>query len=209
MVDQDQLELIVSQVLKQILQGPDKTQNSNSEPFLHEKGEAAPGKDAKEVVIGLGPAFGKNQRVTIVDLPHEKVLREVMAGIEEEGMHARLIRVLRTSDVGFIAHDAAKISGSGVGIGIQSKGTTVIHQKDLPPLSNLELFPLAPLLDEAIYRQIGRNAARYAKGDSPNPVSVQLDQTVLPIYQPKAVLMHNKETQLVKEKAGPLELSMG
>ena len=32
------------------------------------------------------------------------------------------------------------ISGSGVCIGIQSKGTTLIHQRDLQPLSNLELF---------------------------------------------------------------------
>ena len=42
-----------------------------------------------------------------------------------------------------IGSRAAKISGgSGVGIGIQSKGTTIIHQKDLPPLDNLELFPI-------------------------------------------------------------------
>ena len=67
-----------------------------------------------------------------------------MAGIEEEGVSVRIIRVLRTSDVAFMAHDAAQISGSGIGIGIQSKGTTVIHQKDLEPLNNLELFPQAP-----------------------------------------------------------------
>ncbi|VDR28276.1 Propanediol dehydratase medium subunit [Raoultella terrigena] len=40
----------------------------------------------------------------------------------------------------FMSWDAANLSGSGIGIGIQSKGTTVIHQRDLLPLSNLELF---------------------------------------------------------------------
>ncbi len=63
----------------------------------------------------------------------------------------------------FIAHDAAELSGSGIGIGIQSKGTTVIHQKDLPPLSNVELFSQAPLIDLPTYRAIGKNAAKYAK----------------------------------------------
>ena len=44
----------------------------------------------------------------------------------------------------------------GIGIGIQSKGTTVIHQRDLLPLSNLELFSQAPLLTLETYRQIGK-----------------------------------------------------
>ena len=52
-----------------------------------------------------------------------------------------MVKILDTSDVCFMALEAAKLSGSGIGIGIQSKGTTVIHQRDLYPLSNLELFP--------------------------------------------------------------------
>ena len=105
-----------------------------------DKGEARPGTRADEVVIALCPAFAKHQNKTIMNVPHSDVLREMIAGIEEEGLRARVVRVLRTSDVAFAAHDATKLSGSGIAIGIQSRGTTVIHQKDLPPLSNLELF---------------------------------------------------------------------
>ena len=36
-----------------------------------------------------------------------------MAGIEEEGLTPRVIRVLRTSDVSILANDGAKLSGSG------------------------------------------------------------------------------------------------
>ena len=79
-------------------------------------------------------------------------------------MVPRVIKVLRTSDVGFMGLDAAKLSGSGIAIGLQSKGTAVIHQKDLYPLSNLELFPQAPLMTLETYRKIGQNAARYVKG---------------------------------------------
>ena len=170
---------------------------------LSEGGEAAKGVAPDEVVIGLAPAFAYKQHKTIIDLPHDKVLREIIAGIEEEGMKWRIIKVYRTSDVSFIAHDAAEYSGSGIGIGIQSKGTTVIHQKDLPPLSNLELFSQAPLIDLDTYRKIGKNAAKYAKGEAPTPVPVRNDQMARPTYQALSALLHIKETELVDNNKRP------
>ena len=95
--------------------------------------KAEQGTDPKEIVIGVGAAFQTEIRSTICGIPLDKVLQNVQAGIEEEGMVSRVVKVLDTSDVGFMALQAAKLSGSGIGIGIQSKGTTVIHQKDLYP----------------------------------------------------------------------------
>ena len=120
-----------------------------------EAGAAGVGERVDEVVIGVGPAFDKFQHKTLIDMPHKAILKELIAGVEEEGLHARVVRILRTSDVSFMAWDAANLSGSGIGIGIQSKGTTVIHQRDLLPLSNLELFSQAPLLTS---RPTGRSA---------------------------------------------------
>ena len=170
---------------------------------LTEQGDAPEGVAPDEVVIGLAPAFGVYQTETIIHQPHDKVLREIIAGIEEEGMKWRVVRVYRTSDVCFIAHDAAEYSGSGVGIGIQSKGTTVIHQKDLPPLSNLELFSQAPLIEMDTFRQIGKNAAKYAKGEAPTPVPVRNDQMARPTYQAIAALLHIKETEHVDNDKRP------
>ena len=99
------------------------------------------------MVIAVPPAFGTVMTKTIIDIPHQQVLREIMAGIEEEGLKARLVKVYRTADVAFISHEAAKLSGSGIGIGVLSRGTSVIHQKDLKPLQNLELFSQSPLVD--------------------------------------------------------------
>ena len=175
---------------------------------LTETGEAQKGSAPDEVVIGLAPAFGTKQTKTIIDLPHDKVLREIIAGIEEEGMKWRIIKVYRTSDVSFIAHDAAEYSGSGIGIGIQSKGTTVIHQKDLPPLSNLELFSQAPLIDLDTYRKIGKNAAKYAKGEAPTPVPTKNDQMARPTYQALSALLHIKETELVDNNKKPQAVSV-
>lgn len=171
-------------------------------------GEAKVGTAADEVVIGFAPAFGIYQKESIIKVPHYKIIREMVAGIEEEGLKARFVRIIRTSDVSILANDAAKLSGSKVGIGIQSKGTTVIHQADLPPLSNLELFPQCPLIDLETYRAIGKNAAKYAKGEVPTPVPVKNDQMVRPRFQALAALLHIKETEHVVYQGKPRELQI-
>lgn len=175
---------------------------------IEEVGEAKKSNKSDEVVIAVAPAFGKFQTETITHIPHADVLKELMAGIEEEGLSPRVIRVLRTSDVSILANDGAKLSGSGIGIGIQSKGTAVIHQKDLFPLTNLELFPQAPLLQREHYRMIGKNAAKYAKGETPKPVPQMNDQMARPKYQAIAALLHIKETEHVVVNAKPVELKV-
>lgn len=198
------LRNIIEEVLKELNLGetpaaPTAPSVSPSAPgnlVIAEAGPAERGTDPREVVIALAPAFGGRLHETITGIPHDRVIRELTAGIEEEGMNYRFIRVFRTADVGFIAHEAAKLSGSGIGVGIQSRATTVIHQRDLPPLSNLELFSQAPLVDLETFRAIGKNAAKYAKGESPEPVPVRNDQMARPKYQAIAALLHIKETQL-------------
>ncbi len=191
-----------------VASGEQFTKDTPCKMTIKEVGPATQGTVPNEVVIGLAPAFGTQQTRTIVNIPHDRVLREVMAGIEEEGVSYRVIKVYHTSDVSFVAHTAAKLSGSGVGIGIQSKGTTVIHQKDLPPLANLELFPQAPLIDLETFRQIGKNAAKYAKGESPTPVPVKNDQMARPKYQAISALLHIKETELADRNKKPVALEI-
>lgn len=214
-IDEKLLKSVIEEVLKEMNFDNVPSSTKSTLPIeeangmeLKEVGELKQGKLPNEVVIGLAPAFGKYQTKTIIGLPHYQVLKEVIAGIEEEGLSYRIARNYRTSDVAFVAHDAAKLSGSGIGIGIQSKGTTVIHQKDLFPLSNLELFSQAPLIDLPTYRQIGKNAAKYAKGESPNPVPVRNDQMARPKYQAIAALLHIKETQHVEANKKPQEIKV-
>ncbi len=166
---------------------------------------AKQGTDPKEVVIGVGAAFQREIKKTINGLELALVLENLKAGIEEEGMMPRVIKILDTSDVCFMALEAAKLSGSGIGIGIQSKGTTVIHQKDLYPLSNLELFPQAPLMTLDTYRKIGHNAAKYVKGEQVAPVPSENDPMTRPKYQVKAALMHIAETEQLDPQLGSVE----
>lgn len=61
---------------------------------------ASKGTDPKEVVIGVGAAFQTEITKTMSGIPLEEVLRNICAGIEEEGMTSRVVKVLDTSDVG-------------------------------------------------------------------------------------------------------------
>lgn len=212
-------EVLVEEVVKEVLKrlSTEKADSAGKtatfkqegrELILEEIGPAQKGTKEDEVVIGISPAFGVKFHENIIGIPLADILREIMAGIAEEGLKARIIRVTHTADVAFIAHTAAKLSGSGVGIGIQSRGTTVIHHKDLQPLNNLELFPQCPVLTLDTYRAIGKNAALYAKGESPTPVPVMNDQMARPKFQAKAAVMHNFETQFVKPGSKPIELNV-
>ncbi|MFC3885609.1 propanediol/glycerol family dehydratase medium subunit [Bacillus songklensis] len=173
---------------------------------LTEIGPAAKGTNPGEVVVAVAPAFGKEMNKTIVKVDHAAVLREILSGIEEQGAVPRVIRSLRTADLAFMAHGAAQLSGSGISIGLQSRGTAVIHQRDLDPLSNLELFPQSPLITLDMYRAIGRNAAMYALGESPNPVPVLNDEMTRPKYQAAAALLYLKECQSLVPDQKPIEL---
>jgi len=175
---------------------------------LAERETAKKGTDPHEVVIAVGPAFGAAINQTIIHVNHAYVLREILAGIEEQGVKPRVIRSRSVADLAFMAHQAARLSGSGISIGLQSRGTAVIHQRDLDPLSNLELFPQSPLITLETYRAIGRNAAMYALGESPNPVPVVNDQMARPKYQAVAAILYLKECQSLVPDARPVELDV-
>lgn len=173
---------------------------------LREIGPAERGTRPEEVVIALSPAFGDPFTKTIVDVPHAEVIRQLLAGVEERGGAVRVIKVYKTADLAAIAHFGAKISGSGISVGVLSRGTTVLHQRDLARLSNLELFPQAPLLDAEVFRMIGANAAQYAQGQSPRPVPTRNDQMARPRWQAKAALLHLKEFECIDQDRAAVDV---
>ena len=172
---------------------------------LVEIGPAAKGA-GREVVLALGPAFGTALATTIGGLDHEDVLEAILTGVAAEGLIARLIRVYHSSDCAAIGYVGARLSGSGIGIGLQSRGTAVIHQKDLAPLNNLELFPQSPSLTLGTYEDIGRNAARYALGAPTVPVAVEIDNGARLRLIVKTALLHRRETDEVCLDRPPMEL---
>lgn len=167
--------------------------------------QASRSHNKQEVVIGVGPAFGTEITHTINGIPLTDVLAQLRAGIAARGLSSRVVQVFQSSDVSIIGKEAANLSGSGIGIGIQSKGTTMIHRSDLENLSNIELFPQAPLLTLQHYRNIGENAAQYAKGEPVIPITVENDPMVRAAFQVKAALMHRIETAKMDRSKASIE----
>jgi propanediol dehydratase large subunit len=181
--------------------------NEGSSP-VEETHVAMIGDRPDEVVIAVGPAFAGALRETINGLAHADVLRAVADGVREGGAEPRLVRVRRASDVAFVGHDGARLSGSGVAVGLQSKGTAVIHRADLQPLDNLELFGMSPLYTLDSYRAMGRNAAAYALGEAVGPVPTTLDNFARAKLIVRTTLLHARETAEVVPGAEPVELEL-
>jgi hypothetical protein len=179
---------------------------AGADAVVFEGDRASVGDDPVEVVVAVGPAFADTIRTTIADLDHGAVLEAVSEGIREAGGEPRIVRIRRVADVAFIAHDGAALSGSGVAIGVQSKGTAVIHRAELQPLDNLELFGMSPLYTLESYRAMGRNAAGYALGERVGPVPTQLDNFARAKLIVRTTLLHARETQAIVPGGEPVEL---
>lgn len=174
-------------------------------PRLAELGPARAG-NSREVIVAVGPAFGRVLTKTIGELDHEAVLAAILTGVAEQGLTARIVRVNHSSDCAEIGRIGAQLSGSGIGVGLQSRGTTIIHKRGLARLNNLELFPQSPSLTLETYRAIGRNAARYANGEATTPVPVQVDNWARLRLIVKTALLHRRETEEVSDRP-PVELA--
>ncbi|MES1151403.1 MAG: glycerol dehydratase reactivase beta/small subunit family protein [Dongia sp.] len=167
-------------------------------------GPAEPGTDPMEVVIGISPAFGLKLYQTTAGHSLAAVLRAMMDGIRAKGGKPRIVRFLHTADTSFLGLSAAGLAGSGVGIGIQAKGTAVIHQKGRLPHQNLELFSNAPITKLEHYRRFGENAATYAKGEMPDPVVVPTHGEAMGArFHAQTAIIYAIETSLTSEGAKP------
>jgi propanediol dehydratase large subunit len=171
--------------------------------------EAARGHDPREVVIGVSPAVGRDVWRCLSGLTVPEVLAELLAGLEEEGCAGRVVRFNDTVDLGRIGLAAARVAGSGIGIGLQGKGTALIHRRDLAPLANLELYSVAPAVTPELYRLLGANAARHAKGGTPDPVrNPYNDEAIEARYHTTVIALMALERAWVKPGAPPEELSL-
>jgi propanediol dehydratase large subunit len=170
---------------------------------------AVPGSDPRDVVIGVSPALGVDIWQCLSGLSVLDALREILAGLEEEGCNGRVVRFRDTVDLGRIGLAAARLSGSGVGIGLQGKGTALIHRRDLAPLANLELYSVAPSVTPELYRLLGANAARHAKGVTPDPArNPYSDEAIEARYHTTVIALMELERRRVEPGASPVELSL-
>ena len=172
-------------------------------------GSAAEGAGRADVVIGISPAFGLKLFQTTAGHRLSDVLGEILEAIRGRSLTPRIVRFRHTADTSFLGLSAARLAGSGIGIGLQAKGTAVIHQRGRLPHNNLELFSNAPITRLEHYRGLGANAAAYALGEMPEPVVVpQRGEAMGSRYHARVALIHAIETGLVEEGAAPEDIAV-
>ena len=172
-------------------------------------GPATIGSEPREVVIGISPAFGIKLFQTVAGHPLSAILRVLTEGIRSGGGTPRIVRLKHTADTSFLGLSAARLAGSGVGIGIQAKGTAVIHHKDRLPHNNLELFSNSPITSLEHYHRMGLNAAAYARGDMPDPVVVPTRGEAMGArFHARVSLIYAIETEMTVEGAAPEEIEI-
>ena len=172
-------------------------------------GKAISGDNKKEVVIGISPAFGLNLFQTTAGHRLSEVLRVMTSAIVARGLKARIVRMHHTADTSFLGLSAAKLSGSGIGIGIQAKGTAVIHSASRLPHNNLELFSNAPITKLEHYKTFAANAAAYALGERPEPVVVPTrGEAMGSRYHARVALIYAIETGLTQDNAAADEIEI-
>ncbi|SDN57734.1 glycerol dehydratase reactivase beta/small subunit family protein [Geodermatophilus sp. DSM 45219] len=94
------------------------------------------------------------------------VLRQVCAGVEEEGVPTDVVDVPGPDDAPppsavALAHAAAGESRLGVGIGLDSSGAAAVHHGTLPEGTPVDTTPARAFPSD--WRRVGRTAARVVK----------------------------------------------
>ena len=169
--------------------------------------DAMQGDDPREVCIGVSPAFAEQIWLTLAGIPVGEALRQIAAGLEEEGCASRMVRIRSAFDVGRIGLTAARLAGSGIGIGLQAKGTALIHRRDLAPLANLELYSVAPQVTLEMYRKLGVNAGRHAKGMTPVPVfAAGTEESITARYHTQTIALVAVEREAMQAGAAPVDV---
>lgn len=92
--------------------------------------------------------------------PNPQALKEILAGIEEEGMLYTLLDEYIQRDSSILAREAANMSQVQVGIGLNDTTATLCVHK----LIDILLFDT-----NTEFRMIGQNGSRYIKG---NPFTI-------------------------------------
>src|SRR6202140_833197 len=101
------------------------SQTRSAVPLLAPVGPAQPGSSGqgpRDVVIGVSPAVGREVWRGLSGLAVPDVLRQMLAGLEEEGCAGRVVRFNDSVDLGRIGLAAARLGGPGGGLGARGEG---------------------------------------------------------------------------------------
>lgn len=176
--------------------------------YLINKGIATCSNDKNEIIIAMSPAFADKIQTSLFGIPHRQILKEILLGIELQGINYRLIRVYDCDNLLAITNRARDFSGSGTVIAIQSSGSVLLHLQRSKEFCIIEAFSDISLMCPIRFRQIGQYAAQYLANKSIEALYFSQDQRVRQHYQQQLMLISQVEHDALIEGERPYEFIM-
>ena len=178
-------------------------------PLLAPAGPARPGLGPRDVVIGVSPAVGRDVWRCLSGLAVTDVLREMLAGLEEEGCTGRVVRFNDSRRPG----PDRPGRGPAGRLGHRHRPAGQGHGPDPPPGPGPAGQPGAvlrrALRHPELYRLLGANAARHAKGGTPDPArNPYSDEAIEARYHTTVIALMELERRRMDAAAAPEELSL-
>jgi len=156
-----------------------------------------------DIVVGISPAFANKSTAAEIYCNHFLILEKILEGVEEAGMSVAVIKIFHTDDLAEIAKLSAGFSSTGIGIGIQSKGMVRINHVDSLAEDSLEVSFNMPFSSYSLFKEIGINAAEYARGSKPLRVSDKIRPGRLTSYQMNMIRLSSEESVFINRRKKP------
>ena len=156
-----------------------------------------------------GPAFGDALRETIGGIPHGDVLRQICAGIEEEGVRYRVDPHRRAPPTSRSSPTTARswpAPASRSACSRRARRSSTAPTCSRSTTSSCSAWRRCCRLES--YRQIGRNAARYANGGRASPVPLVLDNFARAKLIVRTTLLHRRETEAIEPGAAAMDVTL-
>lgn len=161
-----------------------------------------------DIVVGISPAFANKGTAAEIYGNHFLILEKIVEGIEEAGMSAAVVKIYHTDDLAEIAKLSAGFSGTGIGIGIQSKGMVRINHAEHSAEDSLEASFNMPFSSFSLFKEIGINAVEYARGLKPLRVSDKIKPGGLTNYQMTMIRLSSEESVFINRRKKPMRMEL-
>lgn len=171
---------------------------------VSEEHNAEPGE--VDIIIGVSPAFANKRIGDEISRNHYKIISEISKAIEDGGNTVQIVKIYHTSDLTEIALMSARLSISGIGVGVQSNGRICITNSNKALNNGIEAFYNMPLSDYSQYQQIGIYASLYARGKEPEKTE-ELRTKRPTNYQLQMLGFSAEERQFVNKNKKPCVLT--
>lgn len=156
-----------------------------------------PEEDVADIIIAISPGFCDLKLGVDVCKLHRKVLKNVVAGIEEKGLSCEILKVYSTSELSEIAEMSSVYSKHKIAVALQINGRVYIHDGRQEEGKAVRGYYNMVMSSPELYKEIGVIAVNCLNEDEPVYGGIPRRNNVTD-YQLKMVKVPTDESNFIK-----------